>query len=165
MTAHMHADENESVAWRLQRAWDRQAFSCRSIFIAAAACRFWHVTGLVWGMTGWHSASQLQSRVTHNRRCSSGRNRNQDNSSRLFQAKVSVFNSRQGSCTRAASLQVRIHALRPTTTGMGIISHQNNSRPTGFPNQKPIHQHRHLSRLYTFHAFSFAGLQFHENAQ
>jgi len=43
MTAHMHADENESVAWRLQRAWDRQAFSCRSIFIAAAACRFWHV--------------------------------------------------------------------------------------------------------------------------
>ena len=47
MTAHMHADENESVAWRLQRAWDRQAFSCRSIFIADAACRFWHVTGLV----------------------------------------------------------------------------------------------------------------------
>ena len=51
---HLHDNKMTNVAWRLHSAWHMASLPCRSTYIAAAACRFCHVTGLV----SWHSSGR-----------------------------------------------------------------------------------------------------------
>ena len=137
-----------------------------TVLVASAACRFWHVTGLVLDMMA-QCLAVAEPRMCHPQWIMLFRDtlRNQQTDGQLFQIKVYVLRQSVRLIYKSRVPASRVYTLRPTTKDMGIISHQNNSPPTGFLSWKSIRQHHHLSPLYTFHPFSFASLQFHEYAQ